>query len=340
MMKEKQFVATVGIENQSARLGINEKGMHVQIENTDWPKSTRGPPRMAAINSFGYGGSNAHLLVREPRDTSEAVADRKFEDSALRVLVLSARSQPALVDTAKRFSHWLKTLPDDLQHQIDVSYTLSEHRTDHGVRMAVSAVSLSSASELLNMFAENSEVKNAGICSDKISKQCSKVGFVFGGQGSQWQGMAGDVLKHDKIRLIVNKIDKIAKKYGHKESLVAYLEENPDGEENGAENDCLVTVQLSIFALQYAIAEMLITDASISPIAVGGHSLGDITAACVSGIIKPKEAVKIILARASLQDKCQSKGAMAAIGEQHLIIINTVILDVLAVVIVLALSLQ
>ncbi len=232
----------------------------------------------------------------------------------MRILVLSARSQPALTDTAMSFSKWLDSLPDNLETQADVAFSLFERRSQHSFRLAVSATSLKTASEFLSEFAENDELKKTGIASNKITMQCSRIGFVFGGQGSQWRGMAGDILAQKDLMKTVAKIDKIVRKEGHKESLLLYLEKDESDEDKDESQDSLVTVQLSIFALQYAVARFLMDNAAITPVAVGGHSLGDITAACVAGIIKPKEAVKIILARASLQEKCQAKGAMAAVG--------------------------
>eukprot|EP00794_Sanderia_malayensis_P013962 gene13962-15419_t len=324
MLKHKQIVATVGIENQSARLGITDKSMHVQVKNTEWPEHDSLPHRMAAVNSFGYGGSNAHLVVREAspllssKDShGEQINKDSIEKSGGRILVLSARSQSALEETAASFGKWLSALPDDSEHQMDVSYTLFERRTEHSFRLAVSAPTLSTASKLLTEFAENSEMKNTGICGGKTTMQCASVGFVFGGQGSQWRGMAGDVLSHPKILAMVKKIDKIARKQGYKESLLEYLQEDDNNKDRNAQDESeesFVTVQLSIFALQYAVAQFLMHNAGITPMAVGGHSLGDITAACIAGIVKPKEAVKIILARASLQAKCQAEGAMAAIA--------------------------
>ncbi len=312
MLKNKQIVATVGIENESARLGINEKGLYVPVKSRKWPSQPGG--RIAAVNSFGYGGSNAHLLVREPRSAMMVPKPRTLEKCAMRIFVLSARSHSGLVDNAEAFSKWLDSLPDDLESQTDVSFTLSECRTDHGFRLVVSAPDLTAASRMLQSYAADDAKKCVGICSGKITMLSCRIGFVFGGQGSQWRGMAGDILSHAAMVESVALIDKISKKLGHKESILSYLQEDDDVARTEDEEDCLVTVQLSIFALQYAVAQFIMRNACIAPMCVGGHSLGDITAACIAGIITPKEAVKIILARASLQDKCQAKGSMAAVG--------------------------
>lgn len=322
MFKHNHIAPTVGIENQASRLSMGEKGLLVVTEGCKWPKVKDGR-KLAALNSFGYGGSNAHLILREskkglPAETKIHVEESNMqkatdEKSSMMLLALSAKSQPALSESARSFSQWLQTVDDTPENHVNICYTLNERRTDHSVRLTVAATSLNNASDSLNQFAEKRDSKLTSVSEGKMDRHCSKIAFVYGGQGSQWLGMAGDVLSHKEILQKVQRIDHIAKKRGHERSLLAYLKgEKDSAAEDGSE--CLVTVQLSIFALQCAVTDVLSKNASILPVAVGGHSLGDITAAHVAGIITLKEAVKIIMARASLQEQCESKGAMAAIG--------------------------
>ena len=318
MMKHNTIVPTTGIGDFAARLSIEEKGLKVQTEPCDWPE-VKGKTKVAAINSFGFGGSNGHLLIREPNRLTQQ--SHCLEKDPLKLYVLSARSKQALLKTAETFSTWMKSFEDTNENQTDVCYSLNERRTDHGVRIALTASSLIEAAETLHHFSEHPEDRQTDICSGKVSKNCSKIAFVFGGQGSQWSGMAGDLLKKQEIREEIIKIDSQARKHGHRQSLLTYLAK--DDASNGKEivqkfqeanQDHLITEQLSIFALQYSVAKFLSKCASIIPVGVTGHSLGDITAACVAGIISSKEAVKIIIARAALQNQCTLKGAMAAVG--------------------------
>ena len=318
MMESNKILPTVGIESQAVRLDIVERGLRIPTKIEDWLVED-SVPKLAAVNSFGYGGSNAHLIVREPMTprtpkASEVKQNLEAEKQPLRLVTLSARSLSGLSDAAKVFSNWMVSLEDNRQNLANVCYTLNERRTDHNVRLAVASESLQGFSELLNMFADDSNKKNAGISYGRTQVSNLSVAFVFGGQGSQWPGMAADLVREPRILKTLKRINKYAKKNGHKRCLLAYLTKDEDGDQA----DCLVTVQLSIFALQYAVASFLMSSASIEPLAVGGHSLGDITAACVAGILKPKKAVKIIMARASLQEKCDLDGAMAAIGEGNM----------------------
>ena len=318
MMENNTIYPTVGIENQAIRLDIDERGLRIPTKSEEWPIK-EGGMKLAAVNSFGYGGSNAHLIVKGPTKTeSHGVLDDtskcKTGDQPLKLIVLSARSLPGLIDSAKVFSEWLQSFEDNRQNMSSVCYTLNERRTIHGVRLAIASESLTGFSELLNIFADDSKKNHPGFSMSRIKKYGSSVAFIFGGQGSQWLGMAGDLIREPRILKELKRVNKTARRNGHKRCLLAYLVAK---NENSDQQDCLVTVQLSIFALQYAVSKFLTSTASIEPLAVGGHSLGDITAACIAGILTLKKAVKIILARASLQDKCDSEGAMAAIGKLH-----------------------
>ncbi len=311
-MEHGELVPTISVETPAARLGIEQNRLHVQTECSEWPKNKQGMPRLAAINSFGFGGSNAHVIVKEVPSTNRKQEDDNTPESANMMMVLSASSGDALGAMAKGFSTWLESTEDTKQNRVDICYTLSERKTAHNMRLVVDASSLKTASKTLAEFAKDPKKDISGLCTGKASKFSSQLAFVFGGQGSQWLGMAGDILKNESILQTLKAIDKLAKSIGHNQSLVAYL-----STEEGTKlsiQPSIATLQLSIFSLQYAVAKYLIDTAGIVPMFVCGHSLGDITAACVANIISLKSAVKIIKSRAYLQNCSRSNGAMIAIG--------------------------
>ena len=317
MMKHGELVPTVGIEKKATRLGLESSGLHVQTENGRWPVLASNQPRVATVSSFGFGGSNAHVILRQQQSTCPIENHDAPSHSHPQVLVLSARSKQALQSMAEKFSIWLGGMENTAESRNDVCYTMSERRTGHGVRLAVDLSSLQEASRVLEDFSKNPDKSRVEICSDRTNKFCLNTAFVFGGQGSQWLSMAGDLFKRKEILNTIKHVDKKARKYGSKSSLLAYLEKK---EESVADvEDDMVTVQLSIFALQYATAQFLIEKACIVPTFVVGHSLGDITAACVAKIITLKSAIKVIMTRGSLQKMCHSEGAMTAIGKFNVI---------------------
>ena len=327
MMEHQRFVPTVGLKEQAIRLQLEDKSLFVCTECSPWPLNASGFPRIAAVNSFGFGGSNGHILIREresnPQDEGgrlqrgNLLKERKTEKgngrkNSPKMLVLSTKSAITLVNMADGFSKWLESVEDNANNQINLCYTMSERRTKHNHRLVVNANSLHETANLLKEFVKNPDLKSIDICSGKTSKFSSKVGFVFGGQGSQWLGMAGDLLSNSDISSTLRHVDKLIKEEGIKTSVLAYLGKEFEWSNNLS--DDLVACQLSIFALQYSVAQFMINKAGIQPIAVTGHSLGDITAACIANVISLSQAVRIISIRAKVQDKCQRNGAMAAVG--------------------------
>lgn len=327
MMEHKQFVPTAGLKEQAVRLHLEDKGLLVCTECSPWPLNANGFPRFAAVNSFGFGGSNGHILIREKESNPQEEAGRlqrgnspkekKTEKDNGRMdsptmLILSTKSAITLIKMAESFSKWLESVEDNANNQINVCYTLSERRTKHNHRLVVNVTNLHETANLLKEFVNNPDLKSIDICSGKASNFSSKIGFVFGGQGSQWLGMAGDILSNSDISSTIRHVDNIIKDSGIQTSVLAYLSNEFAWNSNLSED--LVTCQLSIFALQYSVAQFMIKKAGIQPVAVTGHSLGDITAACIANIISLAQAVKIISIRAKVQEKCQRNGAMAAVG--------------------------
>ena len=106
MIKNKRFVPTVNVHVLNPKLKLEEKGLVVQQTSEPW-KTESGKPRIGAVNSFGYGGSNVHVVLREVNSKQNSV----YEESVgclNNVLTISARSKEALQNMARRYSNWLK----------------------------------------------------------------------------------------------------------------------------------------------------------------------------------------------------------------------------------------
>ena len=319
MMDHEQFAPTVGIKEQAVRLALEDKKLLVCTDCSPWPSYAKGCPRIAAVNSFGFGGSNGHILIREKESSAKEDKPNLQDENLPRMLILSTRSSKTLVKMAESFSKWLASLEDNARNQMNLCYTMSERRTRHSHRLVVHIDSLQEASNVLKSFAENPDLKTIDICSGKTSNFSSKIGFVFGGQGSQWLGMAGDLLSNNDVLATVRRVDHAIKKAGIQTSALAYL--SNEFEWSKVLSEDLVASQLAIFALEYSVAQFMIKKAGIQPVATTGHSLGDITAACVANFISLSQAVKIIGIRAKVQENCQKNGAMAAVGKYQLILV-------------------
>ena len=309
MIKNKKYVPTVNIHVLNPKLKLEEKQLVVQQTGEPWIKA-KGKPRIAALNSFGYGGSNVHLILREVIST-EIFQEEKVE-RLNNVLTLSARSKEALQKMAGLYSKWIRDNIEDMDKPFveNLCYSLNERRSQLQHRLAIAFGSTDEASKSLADYANDSVGWDKSVSYAEVNSNDGKFVFMFGGQGSQWYAMGRQLIECEAVfREAILTINSLLKDLGMTWSLVDELMA-PEDSSRISEN---FFAQPATFAVQYATAQLLMSW-KIYPSAVIGHSLGEFAAACVAGIITVKEAVQLVLARSTLQDKCPNNGGMAALG--------------------------
>ena len=309
MIKHKRFVPTVNVHVLNPKLKLEEKGLFVQQTNEPW-KTENGKPRVGAVNSFGYGGSNVHAILREV--TTKQSVDGENVQRLNHVLTLSARSQDALKRMAGLYSKWLNDSAQDMDSTFveNLCYSLNERRSQFQHRLALPFGSISEGSKSLADFAGDSNGWEKVVSYGEVKFSNPKIVFMFGGQGSQWYAMGRQLFETEPVfKEAVLAVNNLVRDFGKTWSLIDELMATED-ESRIAENSI---AQPATFAVQYATAQLLMSW-RIYPSAVLGHSLGEFTAACVAGIITLKEAVQLVLTRSTLQDQCPSNGGMAALG--------------------------
>ena len=319
MMKHKKFVPTVGIENLNPALQTEERKIKVQQTIEDWVNDGHNT-RTAAVNSFGYGGSNGHVIVQEGVKKMDKKKEGPTSVEKLHVLVLSAYSVPSLKETARKFGYWLSGLNEDNTTALDVSYSLYKRRTHHDHRIAVGFENLIEAADLLQRYAEN-EIAGKNLLRLTEGKKFhspSKVGFVFGGQGSSRPGVIKQLRQN---KLMENCFQRVQREISSCNQHLSIFNEDIGGNQTNVKESQALT-SLKIFAVEYAVAQVLIEKTGIYPLAVAGHSLGDISAACISGYISLQDAVKMIIIRSSLQEECTAEGSMMAVGKYQILLLE------------------
>ncbi len=308
MIKHAQFVPTINVHEVKPQLKMSDRRMMVQLCNEPW-NTEGGTPRTAAVSSYGFGGTNAHVIVREV--TKNPVTVMPGRSISNRVMTLSAASKDALRAMARKVSLSFKAKPDDDELLKDnICYSLNERYTVHSHRLAVSFSSFKHAARALEIFADQENGWEELVAYGDVNKTRNKVVFLYGGQGVQWYGMAREMLIHEpKFKKSIEKIDTLLKRYNISWSLISELErseetsrlhENPIG-------------QTALFAIHFALTELL-ESWGVTPSAVIGHSLGEISAAWASGALRLHKALQLVLFRSDLHEKCSPTGCMAAIG--------------------------
>ena len=285
-----------------------ELGIQVPAQTIPW--EARDSPRLAGVSSFGFSGTNAHVILEEapqprpsasdearPPDLTPASAD------CAELLVLSARSDGALRAAAARVADLLAG-PSPGPRLRDVAFTAASRRAHHNRRLAVVAGDAAEASDRLTAFAANG--RDTRVRSGVAATEVPPVVFVFCGQGAQWVGMGRSFLVHDPtFATVLERIDAIVRR----EVGWSPIEELR-GQPRLADT---AIAQPLLFAIQAGQAAMW-REWGVVPAAVIGHSVGEIAAAHTAGALTLEDALRIVLCRAELMQSTKGHGAMAAIG--------------------------
>jgi acyl transferase domain-containing protein/NADPH:quinone reductase-like Zn-dependent oxidoreductase/SAM-dependent methyltransferase/acyl carrier protein len=310
VLKHGQIPPSLHFETPSPHIDFEKLKLRVPTALERFPD---GPgERMAGVNSFGFGGANAHVILaappaRLPAKSYELPADRPWP------LVLSARSEKALRDSATKLRAWMAehasangsspVLPD-------LTYTLGVHRNHHPYRMTLLASNMGEAIEELGMFASNQETPKVRSTFAARREAPPRIGFIMSGQGPQWWGMGRELMQREPVfRQVMERCDDALSPWAK----FSLLEELGRTEESSRLQHTEIG-QPAIFAMQVALAALW-KSWGVRPSAVVGHSVGEIGAACIAGIFTVEEAARIIALRARFMEKCgRGEGTMLAVG--------------------------
>ncbi|MFC9433660.1 SDR family NAD(P)-dependent oxidoreductase [Nocardia sp. NPDC057030] len=285
-----------------------ELGLELAQSRRQWPD---GRPRLAGVNSFGFGGSNAHVILEgapeasaQPQpDTAKAERDNGIEQTPV-LFTLSAKTKDALRAYADSYADFLEESTLALP-TIAAAQATSRAHYDH--RLAVTAASTGELRDTLREVARGSapETVRTGV----KAPAAQDIAFVFSGQGPQWWGMARELLATNEVfRQTVQRIDAELGKYAD----WTVSEELARDEADSRIGETFIA-QPAVFAVQLGLAAVW-QSWGIVPAAVVGHSIGEVAAAYVSGALSFEDAVRVIFHRSRVQQQASGKGKMLAVG--------------------------
>ena len=267
-----------------------------------------GSRLVVGVSAFGFGGTNAHAVLTNYPDDESSGAPRAFFAPHAQPnppLLLSARSPQALRDAARDMAQHLRDREDLTDY--DVAYSAAFHREVNPHRLALNAADRHTRTLALEQFATAG--KAVGITLGKHRSEASGAAFVYSGNGSQWAGMGLQLFADDAVfRDALIEVDEVyAKRCG--ESILAELNAAP------SENRFELTeiAQPALFAIQVALTRTL-ERRGVRPIAVCGHSVGEVAAAWASGALTLDQAVRVIHERSSHQGRTRGQGCMTAVS--------------------------
>jgi acyl transferase domain-containing protein/SAM-dependent methyltransferase/acyl carrier protein len=270
------------------------------VEVTTRARPWRSGPRLAGVSSFGFSGTNAHVVLEQaPAD------ERSFDagDFTWTVLPLSAKDEQALRASAARYAEYLRAHP--AVRLVDVAHTAAAGRAHFAHRLAVIAADSASAAAELERFARGEQ--SACILGDGDVSAAIEPVFLFTGQGSQYAGMAREL--YDTEPLFRDALDEAARVLDSElpQPLLRVIFDDA-----GDLLDQTQFTQPALFAIEVALARLW-RSWGVEPSFVIGHSVGEYAAACIAGVFTLEEGARLIAARARLMQALPPGGAMTAI---------------------------
>ncbi len=307
----------------SLKHGVLPPSLHFDQPNPDIPFEKLGlkvatepvsipGPAFAGVNSFGFGGANAHVVLGSPPVTDSVgftvgarTGGDPVDQRTSRLFVLSAHSPAALKEKASDTASLLRNHPDTPPDDLAATHAL--HRSHLDQRLAL-------VFEEPGEAARNLETFCGGGIPDQFETgharaHATPVAFVFTGMGPQWYGM-GQAL-YDTAPAYREALDEFDRLFASASGW-SLLEMMRSGK-NGDRMTDVEVAQPANLALQWALAALW-QSLGVEPQFVVGHSVGEIAGACFAGALSLEEGVRIIYQRSTLQNAMQGRGEMLAVG--------------------------
>ncbi|MEU0274609.1 type I polyketide synthase, partial [Streptomyces sp. NPDC006307] len=302
----RELPASLNFETPNPAIPLDELGLAVQREHSAWPRPDR--PLVAGVSSFGMGGTNAHVVVAEapsgaaaePSAAGEATAEGAPESLAW---VVSARSEDALRAQAGRLAAF--AAQEDAPRPVDVGLSLATSRTVFAERAVVVGADRDELVAGLRALAED-RPSGAVVRADGDGTAApGGTAFLFTGQGAQRTGMglelyAAHPVYADAFDAVCAELDPLLDK--PLREVIA----------TGEELDRTGYTQPALFATEVALYRLL-ESWGVTPDYVAGHSIGELAAAHIAGVLTLPDAARLVAARARLMQELPTGGAMIAL---------------------------
>jgi acyl transferase domain-containing protein len=278
---------------------IDLAGSAFRIETrlTPWPQSQ--VPRRAGVSSFGVGGTNVHLVLEE----APAIPQPAAAADAVHILPLSAKTPAALEAQARAMAEHLQDYPQTALS--DIAFTLAEGRTAREERGAVVAATSAEACEKLGSFAKQAIRGTVG--------KSEPVVFMFPGQGSQYPAMGRSLYRSQPVfsQWIDRGAEILQVSLGTDIRKVLYDDAsvNSDGDHPIRST---IFAQPALFLTQFGLAQLW-SSLDVRPDAMIGHSVGELVAATLAGVMSFEDALALVAGRARLMMNAP-RGAMLAVA--------------------------
>lgn len=297
-----QIPRNLHFNSPNPHITFDQMRLKVVAEQQNWPSTDH--PRRAGISSFGFGGTNAHVVIEQ---APPAKVSAREADPAITTLVVAGRNPERIAATAQDLAGWLDGLGAGVDLP-DVAHTLNHHRARQAQFGTVCARDRAQAIRGLEALAAGNSADGSGY--GVVGPHDGPCGpgtvFVYSGQGSHWAGMGRQLLTDEPAfaRALAVLEPTFVEHVGFSLWQVISGGEAISGD---------AAVQPVLMGLQLALTELW-RSYGVHPDAVIGHSMGEVTAAVVAGALSTADGFRVIAARSRLMSQQAGQGAVALLN--------------------------
>jgi acyl transferase domain-containing protein/acyl carrier protein len=298
-LEHEEIPRHLNFHTPNPHIAWSELPIAVAAQPIPWKRN--GRRRLAGVSSFGFSGTNAHVVLEEPPAASERP---QTAERPVHVLALSARGDADLVALADRYHRSLEAAPG--VSLADLCFTANTGRAHFPHRLAIAAEGARDMSDALRAYADARTTTGAAVA--QLAGDAPKIAFLFTGQGAQYAGMARQLYATQPTFKAA--LDECA-------SILASELDVPlldvlYGQETGRIDDTAYT-QPALFAVAHSLTALWRTW-GVRPAIVLGHSIGEYVAACAAGVFALEDGLRLIAARGRLMQQLPRDGGMIVVA--------------------------
>jgi phthiocerol/phenolphthiocerol synthesis type-I polyketide synthase E len=295
-IKNRMLPPSLNFSRPNPKIDFANSPFYVNTELRPW-ENPDGAPLRAGVNAFGFGGTNAHIVLEEAPEREPS-----SEGKTRQLITLSARSRNALNQATTNLVEYLRQNPD--VNLADVAYTLQVGRKELGVRRVATVRSHEDAIEVL------SSLDPKRVFTDQANINERPLVFMFPGQGSQHINMAAGLYAEEPV--FRENFDRCADLLQPLLDIdlrsVIFADEDRVEEMSATLNQTAV-IQPALFAIEYSLAQLWMSR-GVMPQTMVGHSFGEYVAACLAGIFSLEDGLFVLSVRSRLMQQTAAGGMM------------------------------